>query len=42
MGRRYKERVFEGEYGGNIMYSCIKREKMRLVETIPGMGIGGG
>jgi hypothetical protein len=26
-GRRYKERVKEGEYDGNIMYSCMKMEK---------------
>jgi hypothetical protein len=30
--------VKEGEYGGNIMYSCMKMEKMRPVETIPGTG----
>jgi hypothetical protein len=23
----YKERVKEGEYSGNIMYSCMKMEK---------------
>jgi hypothetical protein len=23
----YKERVLEGEYGGNITYSCMKMEK---------------
>jgi hypothetical protein len=27
--RRYKE----GECGGNVMYSCIKLEKMRPAET---------
>jgi hypothetical protein len=28
----------EGEYGGNIVYSCTKMNKMRPIETIPGMG----
>jgi hypothetical protein len=23
----YKERVLEGEYGGNILYSCMKLEQ---------------
>jgi hypothetical protein len=26
-GGRYKEKVKEGKYGGNIIYSCIKLEK---------------
>jgi hypothetical protein len=26
-GGGYKERVEEGEYGGDIMYSCMKMEK---------------
>jgi hypothetical protein len=26
-GRGYEERVWEGEYGGNAMYSCMKMEK---------------
>jgi hypothetical protein len=26
-GQGYKERVLEGEYGKNIMYSCVKMEK---------------
>jgi hypothetical protein len=29
--------VKEGKYGRNIMYSCLKMEKMRPVETVPGM-----
>jgi hypothetical protein len=32
----------EGECDGNILYSCIVNRKMRPVETIPGMGGGGG
>jgi hypothetical protein len=26
-GGRYKERMWEGEYGRNILYSCMKMEK---------------
>jgi hypothetical protein len=26
-GGGYQERVWEGEYGGNIMYSCMKMGK---------------
>jgi hypothetical protein len=26
-GEEYKERMWEGEYGRNIMYSCVKMEK---------------
>jgi hypothetical protein len=26
-GGRYKERVWEGEYGENIMYTCMKMGK---------------
>jgi biotin-(acetyl-CoA carboxylase) ligase len=26
-GRGYKERMWEGDYSGNIMYSCLKMEK---------------
>jgi hypothetical protein len=26
-GRGDKERVWEGEYGGNAVYSCMKMEK---------------
>jgi hypothetical protein len=26
-GRGYKERMKEGEYGGNTTYSCIKMEQ---------------
>jgi hypothetical protein len=29
-GKRYKERVKEGKYGENIMYSCMKMEKWDL------------
>jgi hypothetical protein len=29
-GGGYKERVEEGEYGGDIMYSCMKMEKWDL------------
>jgi hypothetical protein len=32
--------VKEGEYGANTVHTC-KNEKMRPVETIPGMGVGG-
>jgi hypothetical protein len=32
-GRGYKERMKEGEYGGNITYSCMKIEKQD-VETV--------
>jgi hypothetical protein len=35
-----RERRWKGEYVENIMYSCMKMEKMRPVETIPGMGGG--
>jgi hypothetical protein len=31
-GGGYKERVEEGEYGGNVMYSCIKMEKRDLLK----------
>jgi biotin-(acetyl-CoA carboxylase) ligase len=40
-GRGYEERVWEHEYGRNIMYTCKKMKKMRPVETIPGMEGGG-
>jgi hypothetical protein len=30
----------EGEYGGNITYTCMKMKKMRPVETILRMGVG--
>jgi hypothetical protein len=36
----YKERVYETEYGGNIVYSCVKMEKWDLLK-FPGMGAGG-
>jgi hypothetical protein len=36
---RYKERVKEGEYGGNI-YTCVNRIQTP-VDTIPGIGDGG-
>jgi hypothetical protein len=26
-----------GEYGANSVYTCMKMEKMRPAETIPGM-----
>jgi hypothetical protein len=26
-GGKYRERVKEGEYGGNIVYLCMKMEK---------------
>jgi hypothetical protein len=26
-GGGYKERVLEGKYGANVMYSCMKMEK---------------
>jgi hypothetical protein len=32
--------VKEGEYGANTVHTCMKMEKMRPVETIPGMGGG--
>jgi hypothetical protein len=32
--------VWEGEYGANTLNTCMKMEKMRLVETVPGM-VGG-
>jgi hypothetical protein len=33
--------VKEAEYSGNLMYSCMKMEKMRPVETITEMeGVG--
>jgi hypothetical protein len=31
-GGGYKERVKEGEYNGNIMYSCMKMEKQHLLK----------
>jgi hypothetical protein len=36
----HKERV-QDEYGGNIMYSWIQMEKIRPVETILGVRVGG-
>jgi hypothetical protein len=39
-GGGYKERVWKGEYGRNIIQSSMKMKKMRSVETIPGMGRG--
>jgi hypothetical protein len=38
---RYKARVKEAKCSGNITYSCMKMEKMRPVETVPGIGGGG-
>jgi hypothetical protein len=38
-GRGYKEKVLEGEYGGNIIYSCMKMEKLD-VETALRRGRG--
>jgi hypothetical protein len=35
-GGRYKKRVKEAEYSGNIMHSCMNG-KMRSVESIPGV-----
>jgi hypothetical protein len=37
-GGRNIRKEYEDEYGGNIIYSCMKVEKMRPVETIPGVG----
>jgi hypothetical protein len=33
--------VEEAECSRNIMFSCMKMEKMRLIEMIPGIGGGG-
>jgi hypothetical protein len=30
----YKERMKEGEYGGNIAYSCMKMEKRDLLNLV--------
>jgi hypothetical protein len=35
-GGGYRERVKEGEYGGNIRHSRYANGKMRPVETIQG------
>jgi hypothetical protein len=32
-GEGYKKRMWNGEYGGKIMYSCMKMKK-ETVETI--------
>jgi hypothetical protein len=29
---RYKERVKEGKFGGNILYSCTKIEELSLLK----------
>jgi hypothetical protein len=34
-------RRVKGEYGTNIVHTCIQMEKMRLGETIPEMGTRG-
>jgi hypothetical protein len=39
-GRDYREKVKEGEYSGNIAL-LYQYGKIRHVETIPGMGVGG-
>jgi hypothetical protein len=36
--KEYKETVKEAKCSGNVMYSCMKKGKMRPVETITGMG----
>jgi hypothetical protein len=33
-GHKEKERVKESEYGGSTMYSCMKNETIRSVETV--------
>jgi hypothetical protein len=35
---RHKERVKEGKYSRNIMYSFMKMKKMKTAETILRMG----
>jgi hypothetical protein len=31
-GGGYKKKMWEGEYGGNIIYSCMKIKKWDLLE----------
>jgi hypothetical protein len=38
-GEGSEERVWEGEYSANTVHMYVNG-KMRLVETIPGMGVG--
>jgi hypothetical protein len=40
-GERYKERVQDGEYGGNIWYSCMKMKKLDLLKLFQESGEGG-
>jgi hypothetical protein len=38
----YKKRMKDAECSGNILCSCVKMEKMRHVETVPGKENDGG
>jgi hypothetical protein len=35
-----KERKYESEYGGNVMYSCMKMEKWELLKLFQEWGRG--
>jgi hypothetical protein len=39
-GGKYKERVWKSEYGGNIMYACMKTEKWNLLKLFQEWGKG--
>jgi hypothetical protein len=39
-GGGYEERVLEGEYGENVMYSCMKVEKWNLLKVFQEWGEG--
>jgi hypothetical protein len=38
---KIQERVKESEYGGNMMYSCLKIEKWDLLKLFQELGEGG-
>jgi hypothetical protein len=39
-GAGYKERVWEGEYGTNIVYTCMNLEKWDLLELFQEQDVG--
>jgi hypothetical protein len=38
-GRGHKERVKEGEYGGSILYSCMKIDERNLLKLLSEEGL---
>jgi hypothetical protein len=40
-GRGGEERVWEGEYGGNTVYTCMKMEKWDLLKLFQEWGVKG-